>query len=360
MAELDSRLRGNDGGLVSSEQLLADTVARIQQAIADKQTLTIRGGGSKAFYGNASGGEVLSTQGLAGIVAYDPRELTLTARAGMTLQEIEMTLAANRQMLPFEPPHFGDGATLGGCVATGLSGPRRPYAGAVRDAVLGVELIDGRGQRLHFGGRVIKNVAGYDVSRLVVGSLGSLGVLTEVTVKLLPQPSCERTLSLEINEIEAIEIMNQWATRPLPLSATAWLAGRLLVRLSGAESAVNAAVEKLGGEEIADGAVFWAALKEQTLPEFAMSPLWRLSVPSTTPPIAGTRCVEWGGAVRWVVDESNGPREHASAVGGHATLFRGIGYPAFAPLSAPMAALHQRIRQIFDPHGVFNAGRLYV
>ncbi len=336
-----------------------DIAVRIQQAIAEKKTLTIRGSGSKAFYGNAPTGELLSTQGLTGIVAYDPRELTITARAGTTLKEIEAALGKNKQMLPFEPPYFGDGATLGGSIATGLSGPRRPYAGAVRDAVLGVELIDGRGQHLRFGGRVIKNVAGYDVSRLVVGSLGSLGVLTEVTIKLLPQPSCERTLSLEMNEIKAIEIMNQWAARPLPLSASAWIAGRLVVRLSGAESAVNAAVGKLGGEDIADGAVFWAALKEQTLPIFETSSLWRLSVPSTTPPIAGTRCVEWGGAVRWVVDSSDAPRHQALAAGGHATLFRGIGYPAFAPLSAPMADLHQRIRQIFDPHGVFDAGRLY-
>ncbi|MCE9633415.1 MAG: glycolate oxidase subunit GlcE [Methylophilales bacterium] len=335
-----------------------DIAAQIQQAIAEKQTLTIRGSGSKAFYGNVPTGEVLSTQGLTGIVAYDPRELTITARAGTTLKEIEATLAANKQMLPFEPPHFGDGATLGGCVATGLGGPRRPYAGAVRDAVLGVELIDGRGQCLHFGGRVIKNVAGYDVSRLVVGSLGILGVLTEVTIKLLPQPSCERTLSLEINELKAIEIMNQWAARPLPLSATAWLTGSLVVRLSGAESAVNAAIVKLGGEKIADGAGFWAALREQTLPEFGMSPLWRLSVPSTTPPIAGTSCVEWGGAVRWVVDSSDAPRHQAVSAGGHATLFRGIGYPAFASLSAPMKALHLRIRQIFDPHGVFDSARL--
>jgi glycolate oxidase FAD binding subunit len=335
-----------------------DIVAQIQQAIANKTTLTIQGSGSKALYGNPAKGEVLSTQSLTGIVAYDPRELTLTARAGTTLKEIEATLAENKQMLPFEPPHFGDGATLGGCVATGLAGARRPYCGAVRDAVLGVELLDGRGQSLRFGGRVIKNVAGYDVSRMVVGSLGSLGVLTEITVKLLPQPSCERTLALEMSELKSIHTMNSWAGKPLPLSATAWLDGRLLVRLSGAECAVNAAAVKIGGEELFNSDVFWTSVNEQTLPQFDASRLWRVSVQPTAPPVANTQIVEWGGAIRWVADTTDAPRRLATQAGGHATLFRGAGYPAFTPLPQAMAELQKRIRLVFDPHGVFDTGRL--
>lgn len=338
------------------------TAGQIRQAIAEKRILTIRGGGSKHFYGHQAQGEVLDSTGYSGIIEYQPSELTLTVRAGTPLAEIEQVLAANGQILPFEPPHFG-AATLGGCVASGLSGPRRPYSGAVRDAVLGVTMLDGKAQWLKFGGQVIKNVAGYDVSRMVVGSLGTLGVLAEICVRVLPRPECERTLLMEMVQDQAITAMNAYAGQSLPLSAMAWEKGHLLVRLSGAESAVEAAMKKLGGDPVKHGAEFWQALKEQTLPEFSSTqPLWRVSLPSNAPVLQSgeTALVEWGGALRWVPGNV-AIRDEAVRLGGHATLFRtpeAERQQVFTPLSAPMAALQQRIRQVFDPHGVFDAGRL--
>lgn len=343
---------------------LADTGERIRQTVASKRKLSIRGGGSKCFYGSAVEAEALEMADYAGIIDYQPRELTLTARAGTRLETIEALLAKNNQMLPFEPPHFGAGATLGGCVASGLSGPRRPYAGAVRDVVLGIKLMDGRAQVLRFGGQVIKNVAGYDVSRLTVGSLGTLGALLEVTVKVLPLPESEYTLMLEMPAEQAVDTMNRWAASPLPLSATVWRAGHLYVRLSGTESAVEAAAIKIGGETIPDSPGFWLALREQTLPDFAARPLWRLSVPSTAKVFTtpGQPVIEWGGAVRWYASElpADAMRMLAKQVGGHATLFRSHQpvTQAFTPLAAPVAALHQRIRLALDPHGVFDTGRL--
>lgn len=344
---------------------LQDAQERIRQAALDRRVLRVRGSGSKDFYGNAGNGDALDTRPWQGVVEYQPRELTITARAGTPLAEIEQLLGEHRQMLPFEPPHFGGGATLGGCVAAGLAGPRRPHAGAVRDAVLGIELLDGRAQLLRFGGKVIKNVAGYDVSRLLVGSMGTLGVLTEVSLKLLPRPECECTQVLEMEQGQAIYTMNRMAAQPLPLSATAWRDGALFVRLSGAASALEVAVQQVGGEQLADDAQFWLALREQTLAEFAARPLWRLSVPPTTPVLLlpGTPLVEWGGGVRWYagldVDAAQ-IRDVARQVGGHATLFRaeGVLEQAFAPLPEPLAQLHQRIRHALDPHGVFDTGRL--
>lgn len=346
------------------EHWLEQTSEHIRDAAAQSHILSIQGGNSKSFYGNSPRGEVLETGGYSGIVEYQPRELTLTARAGTTLQEIEALLAENNQMLPFEPPHFGPVATLGGCLAAGLSGPRRPYAGAVRDAVLGVHLLDGRGQHLKFGGRVIKNVAGYDVSRLLAGSLGTLGVICEAGFKVLPRPECERTLLLEMAQEEAVATMNRLAAQPLPLSATAWEKEHLLVRFSGAESAVETAMKKLGGDGVKHGPAFWQALKEHTLPEFASDqPLWRVSLPSTAPVLrsGATLMVEWGGALRWVLGKSESIREEALRLGGHASLFRAqkeTRRQVFTPLPAPMAALQQKIRTVFDPHGVFDTGRM--
>ena len=346
------------------------TTTQIQQAIARKQTLTVRGGNSKHFYGNTASGEVLSTLENRGIVEYEPRELTITALAGTPLVDIERLLKQNNQMLPFEPPHFGS-ATWGGCIAAGLSGARRPYCGAARDAVLGVSLIDGRGQHLHFGGRVIKNVAGYDVSRLMAGSMGTLGVMTQITCKLLPRPESERTLLLESNRNIAVQTMNMLAAQSLPISGTAWrrgdgVLGQLLVRLSGTDSTVVGAMEKIGGDAF-DEANFWHDLQEHKLPEFAVSPLWRVSVPSTTQASSAalefpnTVMVEWGGAVRWLGGEVTAEhvRTLTQHVGGHATLFRGEAEidNVFSPASAPIAALNQRIRQVFDPHSVFDGNR---
>ena len=345
--------------------MLETLIERIRAAHESHSPLIIQGGGSKTFYGNADEGEVLATRALTGVVDYQPKELVLTARAGTPLADIEALLAEHKQMLAYEPPYFGGNATLGGSIAAGLSGPRRPYAGAARDFVLGVKMIDGTGQPLRFGGQVIKNVAGYDVSRLMVGALGTLGLITEVSLKVLPQPAAETTLQFELDEAAAILKMNQWAGQPLPLSATSWHAGLLTVRLSGAASAVHAAQAKLGGEALKDASAFWQRLRDQATPFFDKRPLWRLAVKPTTPALnlGNAQWIEWGGAVRWLASDLPAAtlREAAKTAGGHATLFRGTA-PAdgvFAPLAPALAALHRSLKQRFDPKGIFNRGRLY-
>jgi glycolate oxidase FAD binding subunit len=366
--------------------MLDTFIERIRAAHESLSPLIIQGGGSKTFYGNADEGEVLATRKLTGVVDYQPKELVLTARAGTPLAEIEALLAGQNQMLAFEPPHFGKrplpnplplaveganvtpktiNATLGGCIAAGLSGPRRPYAGAARDFVLGVRMIDGTGQPLHFGGQVIKNVAGYDVSRLMVGALGTLGLITEVSLKVLPKPAEETTLQFELDEAAAILKMNQWAGQPLPLSATSWHAGLLTLRLSGAASAVHAAQFKLGGEVLKDAGAFWQRLRDQATPFFDKRPLWRLAVKSTTPPLnlGDAQWIEWGGAVRWLASDRPPAtlRETAKNNGGHATLFRGNAPidGAFAPLAPALSNLHRALKLRFDPRGILNRGRLY-
>lgn len=345
--------------------LIAEWSERIREA-ADKRTpLMIRGGGSKDFYGGALRGEPLRTGGHRGIVQYEPTELVLTARAGTPLAAIESALAEAHQMLPFEPPHFGD-ATLGGCVAAGLSGPRRAAAGAVRDFVLGVRILDGRGDDLAFGGRVIKNVAGYDVSRLMAGAMGTLGLILEVSLKVLPAPQAERTQRLTLAQSDALRIVNAWAARPLPVSAICHEDEALSVRLSGARSAIDAAAAQIGGEAVAEAGAYWSALREQRLEFFAGGePLWRLSVKSTAPvlPLPGRQLLEWNGALRWIRTDAPAEvvRDVARKAGGHATLFRSIERAAnpFHPLPQPLAELHRRLKQTFDPNGILNPGRLY-
>ena len=345
--------------IVRLSQQLADAAAR-------KQPLRIRGGGSKDFYGAESRGEVCDVREYSGIVAYEPKELVLTVRAGTPLAEVEATLANERQMLAFEPPHFGEAATIGGIVATGLSGPRRPYAGAVRDFVLGTRIVNGKGEDLNFGGRVIKNVAGYDVSRLMAGALGTLGVITEISFKVLPRPSAEATLAFELAEADAIASANRWAGQPLPLSATAWQDGVLRVRLSGAETAIAAARTKMGGEEVHEAAGYWRELREHRLPFFAPGrPLWRLSVPQTTEPLAFAhpQLIEWGGGLRWVSGELDAltVRSTVERAGGHAILFRAgdksVG--VFHPLKPALLKIHRRLKAAFDPAGILNPGRMY-
>lgn len=344
---------------------LDDIVQAVKAAHDSHTPLRIRGAGSKDFYGGMLSGEVLEVAGYRGIVAYEPTELYITAQCGTPLAEIEAALAEKGQMLACEPPRFS-GATVGGCVAAGLSGPRRQQAGAVRDFVLGVKLIDGTGQVLNFGGQVMKNVAGYDMSRLLAGSLGTLGVLAEVTLKVLPMPVAERTLVFALEAGDAVTRLNQWGGQPLPISASFWHDGKLCLRLSGARAAVEAAAGKLGGTVVTEADSLWQSVREQTHPAFAGSILWRLALPSTAgePGLDGLRAIEWGGGLRWYAGEQEAVRGAAARLGGHAVLYRApeslrCREDAFAPLSPALLALHRRLKKAFDPRGILNPGRLY-
>ncbi len=339
-----------------------------QEQVRAGRPLRIRGGGTKDWYGQRLEGDILDTRDYTGIVDYEPTELVITARCGTPLAAIEAALAQQGQMLAFEPPHFGTGATIGGAIASGLSGPRRANSGAVRDFVLGCKLLDGKGDVLSFGGQVMKNVAGYDVSRLLAGSLGTLGLLLEVSVKVLPRAPREATLVFEgVNEVDAIRNLNEWAGQPLPVSASCWHDGVLALRLSGANAAVDAAIRSLGGDVMPDCARFWTSVREQRHAFFEGDmPLWRLSVPSTVGAIVlgSPQLIEWGGAQRWLrapADAAERIRAVVAACGGHATLFRGgdgsVG--VFQPLAPAIARIHERLKAGFDPAGIFNPGRMY-
>ncbi|CAN5890104.1 glycolate oxidase subunit GlcE [soil metagenome] len=364
-------------------------VDRVRAAAADATPLDIRGGGTKDFYGEVSVGEPLVTSELSGITSYEPSELVVTVLAGTPLEELEALLAEQGQCLPFEPPRFAHpanpgvrGGTVGGMVAAGLSGPSRASVGAVRDYVLGATLVDGRGEVLHFGGTVMKNVAGYDVSRVLAGSLGTLGVITEVSLKVLPVAPAEATIEFACDQADALRLLNEWGGRPLPLNASLWRqregVGVLSLRLRGAVAAVEAACRHLGGalqdaKSTADG---WQALRDQQHPWFSKpgtDDLWRLSVPQTSPVLAlpGSPWIEWHGGQRWYQAASwqaSRMREAARAVGGHATLFRAgarteatdASAPAsrFDALSPPLARIHRALMKEFDPHQIFNRGRL--
>lgn len=347
-------------------------VAQVNAARAAGTALAIHGGRTKAFYGNPTSAQApLDCSVHRGVLAYEPTELALTVRAGTSLAAVEARLAEHGQELPFEPPHFGEGATIGGMVAAGLSGPRRPYSASVRDAVLGVRMLNGQGEVMDFGGRVMKNVAGYDLSRLMVGSLGVLGVLLEVSMKVLPMAPARLTLRLEQDAASALRSMATWARQALPITATAWLDGRLYVRLSGSDEALTQTQRIIGGEPFAEADAFWAALREQQLAFFtADGPLWRLSVSAAAPAeaVAGAQVIEWGGALRWLRPARDGGPESirrlASAAGGHATLFRtgALAPPAdgvFAPLDPVVLRLHRNLKRAFDPARLFNPGRLY-
>ena len=362
--------------------------AQVQQAFVEKQPLYIVGSGSKLSSGRTVSAQPLAIKAHSGIVEYTPTELVITARAGTSLQELESVLAESGQMLPFEPPHLGEGATLGGTIACGLSGPRRPYAGAARDFTLGVRMINGRGEVLNFGGQVMKNVAGYDASRLMVGAQGTLGVLLDISLKVLPRPACEHTLVIEMNAARAIDVMTQLANVALPLSAACHLpatsqqAAQLWLRLSGAKEAVIAAVafirqkiqqqsekqpfsvtEKKKGDEQAD--TFWRDLRERRLPFFTdTKTLWRLSVPAASPVFAeklpGACLLDWGGAQRWLNTGVSADTVQAAAqkMKGHASLFDPHG-TTLAPLSPALVKIHQHVKTAFDPAGILNPGRLY-
>jgi glycolate oxidase FAD binding subunit len=353
------------------EPALAALAQEIRAAVAARRSLRIRAGGSKDFYGNPASGAVLDPRAVHGIVSYEPTELALAARCGTTLAEIESLLATHGQMLAFEPPHFGSAATIGGCIASGLAGPRRASAGyaygGVRDFVLGAKLLDGRGELLSFGGMVMKNVSGYDAARLLAGSLGIFGVIVEVSLKVVPRLRAEATLQFARTEADALRQLNAWGGEPLPISASAWHEGMLSVRLSGSSAGIEAAAARLGGQRLDPdaGTRLWHGLREHEDAFFDGDlPLWRLSVPSSAPPLelAPRQLIEWGGALRWI--RADLPiaqvRARAQQLGGHATLFRGgdRSQGVFTPVSAALAAVQRRLRAQFEPHGIFDAARL--
>ena len=359
---------------MQEDDIVAQWAERIRAATTNERPLRLRGAGTKDWYGQGLSGEILDTRAYSGIVSYDPAELVITARCGTPLAEIEAALAERNQMLAFEPPHFGHAATFGGCLAAGIAGPRRASAGAARDFVLGVTMMNGRGEILRFGGRIVKNVAGYDVARLIAGSLGTLGLILDVSVKVLPRLAAEATLKFEMNGTDAVRKLNEWAGCPLPISASAWRNGTLAVRLSGAESAVKAARNALGGEVVdaVEAERFWEGLREQTDPFFSTIPpkaaLWRLALPSTAEPLQlpGAQLMEWGGAQRWWITDTDAQTVRISAkqAGGHATIFRaGRNFDrsaaVFTPLPAPLMKIHRGLKAAFDPARIFNRGRLY-
>jgi glycolate oxidase FAD binding subunit len=350
------------------QDVIDHLINTIRTAAANRTPLNIRGGGSKDFFGGPVQGEPLSMLAYSGIIDYDPSELVITARAGTPLADIEAALHDKGQMLGFEPPHFGPHSTLGGCIAAGLSGPRRAYAGSVRDTVLGVRMLDGKGDDLRFGGQVMKNVAGFDVSRVLAGSLGTLGVILDVSLKILPVPVAEATVCFDHTAADAIAMMNEWAGQPLPLSATAWHDGKLHVRLSGARAAVTAAINILGGERLDEAVArnYWQGIGEQSAAFFNTPlPVWRLSLKSTTPPLnlPGRQLLEWNGALRWLATDADAGAVRAAAQygGGHATLFRGGDKSAgvFQPLAPALMAIQRKLKFTFDPAGIFNPGRMY-
>lgn len=333
----------------------------VTSAAASRTPLAIVGAGTKTFYSGTPPGKPLAVNSHRGIISYEPTELVVTARAGTPLADIESALAEKGQLLGFEPPYFGKAATLGGTIACGFSGPRRPYAGSARDFVLGTKIINGKGEILKFGGAVMKNVAGYDVSRLMVGALGTLGVLLEISLKVLPKPATEITLSFEMPAAKAITTMNAWAGQPLPLSASCHLGNTLYVRLSGTEPGVRAASTKLGGMIVEKGDEFWRELREHQRSFFQdAAPLWRLSVPPAAPPInlPGKWLTDWGGAQRWLKSDAPAGEIHRAAetAGGYAAFFRGASNqttPA-APTAPVLTRLQRDIRHAFDPSGIFN------
>ena len=365
-------------------------IDQIQDAAARKACLRVRGGGSKDHLGDTSAGELLDTRPWRGIEVYEPSELVMRVRAGTPLREVEAVLAERGQGLAFEPPRYGfaptqtDEPTLGGVVASGLGGPARVSRGAVRDHVLGCTVLTGRGETLAFGGAVMKNVAGFDLSRLMAGSMGTLGVILDVTLKVMPQPAAAATMRFEMDEADALTQVNQWAAQPLPLDASAWWDGMLVLRLRGARAAVAGAVQRLyrerRGELLAPpvGDAFWQGLRDHRDEFFARArlavaqgghhgvTLWRIAVPPTASPLGlpGEQLSEWFGGLRWVCTPASAGAVHelAAKAGGHAQVFLGAQpgpLSSASALSAVQLRLHRRVQQAFDPHGVFDTGRLW-
>ncbi len=358
----------------AEDPALARLIDQIRSALARHSALDIRGGSTKAFYGETPRGEPLEMTSLSGISSHDPSELVVSVRTGTPLADLEAALAEHGQCLPFEPPRFAPGGTVGGMVSAGLAGPSRAALGGVRDYMLGATMINGRAELMSFGGQVMKNVAGYDVTRLLAGSLGMLGVICEVSLKVLPMPRAHVTLRFELEQTGALARLHQWGGLPLPLNASAWWEGMLVIRLAGAVAAVHAAQKRLGGETVAPAMAdaFWTGLRDQHDEFFdsagkavaSGATLWRLSLPATAAPLAlsGEQLIEWGGAQRWLCSAAPATkvREAAAAAGGHATKFRSAQRSeVFAPLAPPLARIHRELKAAFDPDGIFNPGRLY-
>jgi len=350
-----------------------DLVERVKQAIAKRSPLNIEGGASKHFLGvRHSNAETVSMLSYEGVIEYEPSELVITVRSGTRLSTIQSLLLENNQILPFEPPSFGADSTIGGVIASGLSGPARPFWGSVRDNLLGCKVLTGNAVILSFGGKVIKNVAGYDVTRLMPGAMGSLGILLDVSIKVLPKPRCEVTISMASNYQEAIDIMCARSCKPLPLSAMCYDGDAIIMRLSGNQEAVADARAKIAGEELEHGTQFWQELNNQSHYFFEDSvnkqiPLWRLSLAAATLPldIQGNMLLDWGGGLRWLASHDS-PQKIRSAVageGGHATLFRAGGLDSstsvFHPLTGPLKKYQQRIKSAFDPQQILNRDRFY-
>lgn len=342
--------------------LLQPLMEEIRSCVETGRGIRIAAGGSKGFLGERQPADLheLDVSGHQGVISYEPKELVLRARAGTPLAELRQLLASEGQLLGFEPPDFGEPATLGGAVAAGTSGPRRPWAGAVRDFVLGAGLITGQGEHLKFGGQVMKNVAGFDVSRLLCGAMGTLGVITDVSLKVLPAPKAETTLVREMSVADAHRAMIAVSNTAMPVSATCYANGRLSVRLSGSEAGVKVAAEKLGGDIV--GNEFWDEVANLRIEALAVATrLWRLSVPRTSTALLGeSQVIEWGGALRWLADPQADPRQALDE--GHATLYRAPKedqVPRFTPLTGVLLRLHHRLKQTFDPAGIMNPGRLY-
>ncbi len=374
------------------EAPLSRIADRVRAAAADRTPLRLRGGGSKDFFGPPSHGAPVDCTELQGILAYEPTELVVTVAAGTPLVELEAALAEKGQCLPFEPPHFGwqpnTHATVGGMVAAGWSGPPRASVGGVRDYVLGLHLINGRGEHLQYGGQAMKNVAGYDVSRLLVGSMGTLGLMTQVSLKVLPQAPAEATLVFALGQSQALQHLHGWGGQPLPLNASCWVhdpaapgGGQdlLFVRLRGAVAAVESACKRMlaqcPGQRVdpAQAQADWARCRNQTLPFFARPSgdlvLWRLSVAPTAPALnlPWAQLVEWHGGLRWLWAAPDAGAELqalARTHGGFAMPF--VAQPsmftrangAFDSQDPVALAVQRRIKQALDPQGIFNPGRL--
>ncbi|MDX8391856.1 MAG: glycolate oxidase subunit GlcE [Mariprofundaceae bacterium] len=364
-----------DANAKSYENEMLKIQDNIRRARADKRSLNIIGSNTKSWYGRQPVGTPLHVGKYAGIIHYQPIELIITARAGTPLTEIASALDAHKQRLPFDPPYFGEKATLGGTVACGFSGPRRPYAGSCRDFVLGCRIVNGKGEILKFGGEVMKNVAGFDVSRLLAGSMGTLGVLLDISLKILPHRLAEQTVVADADFHAAIKIMNRWAGTPLPITAMCADGQRVYFRICGTSSSVDMTRRQIVGEIDDhclhdDGLNFWKSVREHRLPFFADTrPLWRLSVPAAADhPLLDAVpdddwFIGWGGAQRWLKSDLPGEVIFAAAqaAGGHAALFRHGDRQAdvFAPLSDAQMRLHKRLKQAFDPDAILNPGRMY-